>query len=318
MLLSDMNKPTKNQHYVWRSYLAAWTNNNSPNGQIMCLRRKKIFPVSLTKIAQENCFYGVKELSQKERDIIYKMTVEKTKGVQRATNESWLNLYCAPYDFADELTAFTTSVLGHNDCIYLREKQKFKKWTIEYVEKIHDQIERSGIPYISSLRQNKVDFWGNEEDRNRFCLFLCNQYFRTKKSRNSIIAAFENSKRVSCYFEDIRPENMWIPLSFIFASNVGEQISQKYSAVLLQTDGAQFIVGDHPVVNTFSTFDMMTAPTDVEFFYPVTPYSAVLITTNPEYTSGETASISSDEAKNTMYLSFNPRTKWFLQKKMQY
>lgn len=54
-----MNGPTKRQHYVWRNYLAAWTKTNSSNGQIMCLRDKKFFPVSLMKIAQENCFYGV-------------------------------------------------------------------------------------------------------------------------------------------------------------------------------------------------------------------------------------------------------------------
>ena len=84
------NKPTKNQHYVWRSYLAAWTKTNTPEGQLMCLRKKKLFPVSLKKIAQENCFYGIKELSQLEREIIYEMTVRNVQGVQKDTNEKWL------------------------------------------------------------------------------------------------------------------------------------------------------------------------------------------------------------------------------------
>jgi len=61
-----MSKPTTGQHYVWRSYLAAWTKTNSSDGQIVCLRDKKPFPVSLAKVAKENCFYGVKELSQQE------------------------------------------------------------------------------------------------------------------------------------------------------------------------------------------------------------------------------------------------------------
>ena len=88
---------------------------------------------------------------------------------------------------------------------------------------------------------------------------------------------------------------MWIPLSLIFASNVGAHIAHYYSAVLLQADNACFIVGDQPVINTHSTFDMMTTPTDVELFYPVTPHSALLLTTDPKYTSGQILKISDNE-----------------------
>lgn len=292
-----MNKPTKNQHYVWRSYLAAWTKTNSSDGQIVCLRDKKPFPVSLMKIAQENCFYGVKELSQQERNLIYEMTVRNTKGVQRDINESWLNLYCAPFDFVDKLTALGYPVLGHTDRTEIEKEQDFKNWNIEYVEKIHAQIERTGLPYISLLRQDSLDFWKDEADRDKFSFFLCNQYFRTKKIRDGIITAFEKGKLEFGYFADIRPENMWIPLSLIFASNVGAHIAHNYSAVLLQTDNADFIVGDQPVINTHSTFDMMTTPADVELFYPVTPHSALLLTTDPKYTSGQILKISADEVE---------------------
>lgn len=290
-----MSKPTTGQHYVWRSYLAAWTKTNSSNGQIVCLRDKKPFPVSLTKVAKENCFYGVKELSKQERDLIYEMTVRNAKGVQRHINESWLNLYCAPFDFIDELTALGYPVLGHTDRIEIEKDQEFQSWNIEYVEKIHGKIEETGLPYISLLRQDSLAFWKNEADRDKFSFFLCNQYFRTKKTRDGIIAVFEKGKQEHGYFADIRPENMWIPLSLIFASNVGTNIAHNYAAVLLQADNAHFIVGDQPVINTHSTFDMMTAPTDVEIFYPVTPHSALLLTTDPKYTSGQTVIVSADE-----------------------
>lgn len=290
-----MSKPTTGQHYVWRSYLAAWTKTNSPDGQIVCLRDKKPFPVSLMKVAKENSFYGVKELSQQERDFIYEMTVRNTNGVQRDVNESWLNLYCAPFDFVDNFTALGYSVLGHTDRVDIEEDQEFQNWNIEYVEKIHAKIEETGQPYITLLRQDSLDFWRDEADRDKFSFFLCNQYFRTKKIRDSIIAAFEMGKRECGYFTDIRPENMWIPLSLIFASNVGAQIAHNYSADLLQADNACFIVGDQSVINTYSTFDMMTAPTDVELFYPVTPHSALLLTTDSQYTSGQILKIPADE-----------------------
>ena len=290
-----MSKPTTGQHYVWRSYLAAWRKTNSSDGQIVCLRDKKPFPVSLTKVAKENCFYGVKELSQQERELIYEMTVRNTKGAQRSINESWLSLYCAPFDFVDNLTVLGYSVLGHTDRVDIEEDQEFQNWNIEYVEKIHAKIEETGQPYIASLRQDSLDFWKDEADRDKFSFFLCNQYFRTKKIRDNIIAAFEKGKREFGFFADIRPENMWSPLSLIFASNVGAHIAHNFSAVLLQADNACFIVGDQPVINTHSTFDMMTTPTDVELFYPVTPHSALLLTTDPKYTSGQILKISDDE-----------------------
>ena len=290
-----MSKPTTGQHYVWRSYLAAWTKTNSADGQIVCLRDKKPFPVSLAKVAKENCFYGVKELSQQERELIYEMTVRNAKGAQRNINESWLNLYCAPFDFVDNLTSLGYSVLGYTNRVDIEEDQEFQNWNIEYVEKIHAKIEETGQPYITLLRQDCLNFWNNEADRDKFSFFLCNQYFRTKKIRDSIIAVFEKGKRDFGYFADIRPENMWIPLSLIFASNVGAYIAHNYSAVLLQADNACFIVGDQPVINTHSTFDMMTAPTNVELFYPVTPHSALLLTTNPKYASGQILKIPADE-----------------------
>lgn len=292
-----MNKPTKNQHYIWRSYLAAWTKTNSPDGQIMCLRDKQPFPVSLMKIAQEKCFYGVKELSQQERAIIYEMTVRNAKGVQRDINDRWLNLYCAPYDFVDELTALGYPVFGHTNRIEIESRQEFKNWNTEYIEKIHSQIEKTGMPYISLLRQNNLDFWKNEADRDSFSFFLCNQYFRTKQIRDAIIAVFERCKRETGFFTDICPENMWIPLSLIYASNVGVYIAHNCSAVLLQTDDACFIVGDQPVINTHATFDMTTTPNDVEFFYPVTPHSALLLTTDSKYTSRQVLEILSSEVK---------------------
>lgn len=298
------NKPTKNQHYVWRSYLAAWTKTNTPEGQLMCLRKKKLFPVSLKKIAQENCFYGIKELSQLEREIIYEMTVRNVQGVQKDTNEKWLNLYCTPFDFVKELTALGIPVLGHTGCTEVLKDQVFKNWNIEYIEKVHAYIERTGEPYIKLLRQNSLDFWKEETDRDSFSFFLCNQYFRTKKTRDGIVSVFEKVKHETTQFADLHPENMWLPLSLIFASNVGATIAHHYSAVLLQTDNAYFIVGDQPVINTFATFDMMTAPNDVELFYPVTPHSALLLTTDPEYISGHILSITDAQTRHYNLLEY--------------
>ena len=96
-------------------------------------------------------------------------------------------------------------------------------------------------------------------------------------------------------FNDIHPENIWLPLSLIFASNVGVHIAHGYSAIIMLTDGARFIVGDQPVINTYSTFDAKAEPEKIEFFYPITPNSALLLTDDTKYANGQTLSISPDE-----------------------
>lgn len=289
-----MNQTTKKQHYIWRNYLAPWTSDNSNKGRIICLRDNRIFPVALMKIAHENYFYGVKELSKLEREIIYEMAIKNTKGAQRAANEGWLNLYCAPFDFVDKLTSHGYSIWGHTERLEIENNQEFKDWNIEYIEKVHGLIESKGIQYISSLRQNDLSFWENEIGRDEFSFFLSNQYFRTKNTRDGILKVFEKVKAENGSFADIRPENMWLPLSLIFASNVGAHVAHNFSAVLLQTENSYFIVGDQPVVNTHSTFDMMTPPKDMEFFYPLTPYSALLLTTDRKYISGQVLKIGAD------------------------
>lgn len=290
-----MNQTTKKQHYIWRNYLAPWTTNNSKTGRIMCLRDNKIFPVSLMNIAHENYFYGVKELSKLEREVIYQMTIKNTKGAQRAANEGWLNLYCAPFDFVEKITSFGYSMWGHVDRMTIEKNQEFMDWNIEYIEKVHGLIESKGIQYISLLRQNDLSFWENEIGRDEFSFFLANQYFRTKNTRDRILKVFEKVKSESNFFLDICPENMWLPLSLIFASNVGAHIAHNFSAILLQTESSYFIVGDQPVINTYATFDMTTSPKDLEFFYPLTPHSALLLTTDRKHTSGQLLKISTDE-----------------------
>lgn len=300
----SMNKPTINQHYIWRNYLAAWTKTNSTNGQIVCLRKNKIFPVSLMKVAQENCFYGVKEMTKQERALIFAMTVHNKSVIQRSVHVDWLNLYCAPFDYVDDLVILYQSYKFDAEQCKIRESQEFKNWNIDLVEKLHADIEHTGEPYISSLRQDNLDFWKNEEARDIFSFFLCNQYFRTRKMRDGIITAFEHAKHEFDILDDINPENIWIPLTLIFSSDVGVNITQNFSAVLLKSKNTRFVVGDQPVINTYATYDVMNPTTDLELFYPITPYSALLLTTDKQYTSGQSRAISDDEVARYNMLQF--------------
>ena len=293
-----MKQITKKQHYIWRNYLAPWTSNNSNEGRIACLRNNKIFTTSLINIAHENFFYGVKELSQPERHLIHKIAIEKTQGMQRRINEGWLQLYCSLFDMADRIASFNYLTRGYSNRDEILENQDFKDWNAELVESLHGKIELSGLQYLALLRENKLDFWQKESDREKFSFYIANQYFRTKKIRDGIKNACEICKNQSEAFSEIRPDNIWIPLTLIFASNVGVYISQEFSSILLQApDDNYFIVGDQPVVNTYSTFDIQTVPEDVEFYYPITPRSALLLTKERKEMNSPILSITPDEVK---------------------
>ena len=268
-----MNQTTKKQHYIWRSYLAPWTRDNSNKGQIFCRREGRIFPVSLMNVAHENYFYEVKELSKREIELIHGMTIRGKTGIQKTVGENWLNLYCASFKFARAVGKYLP---GNDEKVFeaITATQEFKDYNIESIEKLHGKIETQGMEYVKLLREDNIGFWENEIGREDFSYFLANQYFRTKKMRNRILYTLENARNMNPYFKDIRPENMWIPLSLILASYTGAGIISDYSIVLLHTDNGQFIVGDQPVINTYSVSDRNGPPEDIELFYPITPQTA--------------------------------------------
>lgn len=130
-----MNRTTKKQHYIWRSYLAPWTRDNSNKGQIFCRREGRIFPVSLMNVAHENYFYEVKELSKREIELIYGMTIRGKTGIQKTVGENWLNLYCASFKFARAVGKY----LPENDekvFEAITATQEFKDYNIESIEKL--------------------------------------------------------------------------------------------------------------------------------------------------------------------------------------
>ena len=294
-----MKQVTKKQHYIWRNYLAPWTSNNTNEGRIVCLRNNKIFTTSLMNVAHENYFYGVKELSPLEKELISKMFIENQQGVQRQINERWLKLYCSSFDTINEITFLRYFVLGGLNRDDIENNEVFKDWNVEIIEKLHEQIESSAIQFLSLLQENSLDFWKEELYRGEFSFYIANQYFRTKKIRERLISVFKIGKRNIEAFNEIHPENMWIPITLMLATSVGMHIFQGFSAILLQAPAdCCFIVGDQPVVNTYMTYDILKAPEDVEFYYPISPHSALLLTKKQKEMNGQILSITPDEVYN--------------------
>lgn len=102
--------------------------------------------------------------------------------------------------------------------------------------------------------------------------YLNYPYFRTKNIHDRIRKIFEKFKTQNIFLADIHSENMWLPLSLIFASNIRVNIAYNFSAVLLQTKDSYFIVGNQSVLNTYSSFYILTAPKDLDFLPSITTF----------------------------------------------
>lgn len=296
-----MNQVAKKQHYVWRYYLSPWTDDKSTTGKIICLRNNKIFVSSLNNVAHENYFYEAKQLTEQEKNFIYMFTTRNVSDIQKKISEDWINLYSYPFD----LDVFISQLVSPLEPQYIQEqKEILKDMTISNIERLHSIIERSATTFLDQLRQGDISFWEDSKNRDKFSFYLCIQYFRTKRNRDALRWVFEQALKKGDYFKNIRPDNIWIPLTLIFASNLGVYTANNLFAVLLRSGADSFIVGDQPVVNTYSTFDMTAAPTDVELFYPITPKLGLLLTKDSQYTNGETREINADEIKRYNSIEF--------------
>jgi hypothetical protein len=98
---------------------------------------------------------------------------------------------------------------------------------------------------------------------------------RTEKVKSSVLETLR--------LFNIDFENIWNVLSHIFATNISWYLfANRHSIelVLLKNDTSEeFITGDQPVINTHTaSLGFLAPPEELEFYYPVSPKLAILIT----------------------------------------
>ena len=298
---------TKKQHYIWRYYLAPWTENGTKNGRIAILRDNYISFKSLGSVAYEDYFYEIGELSEKELTVLRHMFIDKANGVEREILQELLDVYQLPYTF---LNRFPPSLRDE-----LKQSPEFEHIKRQTFENYHGKIEYTGKTYIDLLRQGNLHFWNIAEQRHDFVNFLCTQYFRTKQTKEGVAFASSQGKELfgeDYLLDDVRPQNMWLPIALITATKLGLSVATGgYGAILLHATENSFIVGDQPILNTHVTFDCTTkqknkiASDQMELFCPITPQTALLVTKNQNYQSGNVVEIGKQEVDQYNALEWN-------------
>ncbi|MGO9613211.1 MAG: DUF4238 domain-containing protein [Dissulfurispiraceae bacterium] len=242
----------RGQHYVWRYYLKAW----AVDDQIFCLRKGKIFKANLTGVAKERDFYRLKKLSSEEKKFIKEVAI---KHLPEESQKVSLDL----------IEQFTTVL---NDGIEEDINNSH--------EDLHSRIESSAIDHINSIQKGEIGFFNTIKGFESFMYFLCVQSLRTKQMKSRVLTNVTPPPNVDM-------ENIWNVLSLILATNLTRGFllaKDSYQMVLLDNrSSVQLITGDQPVVNTYFTGNPKNPPEKLEFYYPISPTIAILVTEDIRY-----------------------------------
>lgn len=253
---------TKKQHYVWRFYLIPWTDGK---GSIACCRSNKVFRSDLMGIGQENYFYKLIEISDNDAWWIEKISLNGNEpDLLREMCISWINTYRLPYQ--------TINLLKQSG---ITEEEQFEKIIKEGEENVYGQTEHLGQPYLEKLYKEDLSFYATPEGKSDFNIFICDQFFRTKKRLESLA----NSPN-----RGIDLQRLWPVFRHIFSTKLAftltYNLNKQFKIFLLHNNTEfNFITGDQPVINRYATKEFQGKPIDkFEFYYPITPKLAVLLT----------------------------------------
>ncbi|MBI5592548.1 MAG: DUF4238 domain-containing protein [Deltaproteobacteria bacterium] len=253
----------RKQHYVWRHYLKPWSAGN----KIFCLRDGKVFEPNLMGVANERDFYRLKELTQKDVDFIENLAIKPSPAHLQKLHANLVRRFNSLF----KLKSFVQS-RGIDDP-ELNERIEEDVNNLE--EDLHGRIENGAIEHLSSILHGDIDFFGTDQGCIDFVYFMCVQYMRTKKIKSSVISTIKGTASIDL-------DKIWNVLSHIFATNMGWSLyadrSNLHLILLDNQSPVQFITGDQPVINSYATGDLTNPPQQLEFYYPVSPTVAVLLT----------------------------------------
>lgn len=263
-------RPTRRQHTVWRKYLRAWATNE----KIWCAMLGKCFSSDLMNVGQERDFYRVLDMTDEDIALVRAVVIAPMANeIQRRSAERWLIEFDRLRTIRKKLGADGIDAESALEPIYIQAE-----------EVLHGEIERSALPLLERLLASDSFCLDEDDDYIVFVHYLMTQYFRTTRILANVRRGMDSR------FHGTLERSMGA-LRHIFATTSGftlfaERASMK-PYLLLNETGVPLITGDQPVINTLAVdlpADMVVH--DCEFYYPLAPNKALLITTSNRLSRG--------------------------------
>lgn len=275
-----MGEKKRKQHYVWRGYLRAWSDHE----QIWCRRDDKIFKVNLVNIAQERDFYRLRELTNQDIVFLKTMIGQSTENSLRKTNLGQLEFFDRIFLLRSKLKS---SGSWNADLEHVFD-QEINNLEENWLQKMEDV----GSKYLSQLKDRNTSFYSNSQDFLAFLHFIALQQFRTKKMRDEMIHLFRERMNF-----DIQAA--WPVVRNVISLNIATTIFKerdKFKLILLENKTENSLVtGDQPVINIYGLNKLHTLVEQLEYYYPVSPDLAILISERAELILRDVIELTSEQ-----------------------
>lgn len=288
---SMIRKAPVNQHYVWRHYLKAWSKGKG--NAVWCYRQsdKTAFPANPRNVGSSRYFYRVEEFSEAEIEYLRDQAERAMTDAGRVLNRELVDMFTmvsnlrrqvAEHDLdADEAAEMEARFLE-------TERGMGERW--------HWRFEEDGLPFVERLRKRDASFLSSDEKVVfPFCFFLAAQYARTKQMRKAVRAAMLP--------HGLDLDRVWSVESHLWANQIGlailRHLRRTHVELLVNESPVAFIAGDQPVINLRDSTHAMP-----EFYYPVSPDTALILRVVAEEQSISTRSVSQYEVENYNHMIF--------------
>lgn len=253
----------KLNHYVWQYYLKPWMNEK---GMLFCKRKGKIIKTNTKGIASENYFYELRHLTVSDLYFIEKIFCNENNQTIFNIGKEYLNVF-----------SFVNSIINIKEKIGNQKiKYNIDILTKEFNENIHTSIEKNGQKYLEMLYNENISFYNTNKGNCEFNIFICEQYFRTKRMKESIM-------QTNIPIKNVNFENCWTVGAHILSTNLAGTLSIKkesYKCILLKNNTEiPFLTSDQPVINIPADKNHIRKleQNNFELYYPITPKLALII-----------------------------------------
>lgn len=253
------------QHYVWRHYLAAWSNNK---GQVHFLRPGQEPRVANPKrLMAEKGFYKLEQLDRHDIEFIEIYIEHIGPPDLRQHHRELLRIFA--------LIANSNELIQSSDLPSPHEKKKVQDLVVNAEDMMHGHIEKSAISILDELRNKQMGFINSDDSAAVFFIFIAQQYCRTRNIRESIRSYFS---RLSPFHNYERIANI---MCYMWAVNLGRNLyglSEDFEIIFLEhNNGHGFITGDQPVINLMANRHGGDTTATI-YYYPLSPNLSCLVT----------------------------------------
>lgn len=263
----------KLHHFVQKFYLKAW----APEGQIFCLQNRAVTPRNLTKVAAENYFYRLNEISPEDAEFIENLIIKDSPEGLKESHRFLLRTFTLPHVAKRKLEERKRIIEESGEIVdedAFRESMAYiDQQIVEMNENYHTSIENLFQPILESMRAGALTFLNDPHQKYAFYYGLSVQYART----HHIGGASTNMKKED--FEHyMRIANV---LTHIMAINVGSSLigEHEYHRIVLLDNATDtpFVTADQPVINLSASPKKFEPPPKFELYYPLSPTKAMMM-----------------------------------------